>query len=254
MGTLAMLLTEPGRDDPALEMGLIVAAERSLRSRGAEVFYAGGHAPMDPFYRGLYGGSEFSGVLDSHAAFGRAVVRAGYQAVASTIVLEVDLARPDARDPKAPLLRRQARLDFVDDARLPGWWDALALGLFRPSQYTLVEKMLNVAVARAWTWEIAGGVGVSDGRSRTALIDLEVAPEFRRKGFGRHLVAEIVRRARSQGSDILTVQTSSENAPALALYASLGFEPIDSTTLYRLPAELAGRSRDSGGARPKSDN
>ncbi len=242
MGTLAMLLTEPGRDDPELEMGLIVAAERALRRGGAEVIYAGGHAPMDPFYRGLYGGGEFSGVLDSHVAFGRAVARAGYQPVARTIVLEIDLARPDARDPKAPLLRRQSRLDFADDARLPGWWDAVALGLFRPSQYVLVEKMLHVAIAHAWTWEIAGGVGLGDGRSRTALIDLEVAPEFRRKGFGRHLVAEIIRRARGQGSDILTVQTSSENAPARALYASLGFEAVDATTLYRLPAELAGRS------------
>jgi ribosomal protein S18 acetylase RimI-like enzyme len=242
MGTLAMLLTEPDRDDPELEMGLIVAAERALRCRGAEVFYAGGHAPMDPFYRGLYGGSEFSGVLDSHVTFSRAVARAGYQAVAKTLVLEVDLARPDARDPKAPLLRRQSRLDVVDDARSPGWWDALALGLFRPSQYTLIEKMLNVAIARAWTWEIAGGAGVGDGRSRTALIDLEVAPEFRRKGFGRHLVAEIIRRARNVSSEILTVQTSSENGPARDLYASLGFEQVDSTTLYRLPAELAGRS------------
>ena len=246
MGTLAMLLTEPDHDDPDLEMGLIVAAERHLRRGGAEVFYAGGHAPMDPFYRGLYGGSEFSGVLDSHVAFGRAAARAGYQAVARTIVLETDLSRPDARDPKAPLLRRQTRLDVLDDARPAGWWDALALGLFRPSQYTLVEKTLNVAIARAWTWEIAGGVGLGDGRSRTALIDLEVAPEFRRKGFGRHLVAEIIRRARTQNSDLLTAQTSSENAPALALYASLGFEQVDTTTLYRLPAELAGRSRISG--------
>lgn len=242
MGTVAMLLTEPGREDPELEMGLIVAAERALRQRGAKVFYAGGHAPLDPFYRGLYGGSEFSGVLDSHVAFGRAVARAGYQPVARTIVLETDLARPDARDPKAPLLRRQARLDVIDDARPAGWWDALALGLFRPAQYVLVEKMLNVAVARAWTWEIASGAGVGDGRSRTALVDLDVTSEFRRKGFGRHLVAEIIRRARNQGSEILTVQTSSENAPARALYASLGFEQVDTTTLYRLPAELAGRS------------
>jgi ribosomal protein S18 acetylase RimI-like enzyme len=245
MGTIAMLLTEPGRDDPELEMGLILAAERYLRRRGAEVFYAGGHAPMDPFYRGLYGGSEFSGVLDSHAAFGRALTRAGYQPAARTVVLEADLANPDARDPKAPLLRRQTRMEIADDARMPGWWDALALGLFRPSEYTLVEKTLNVRIACAWTWEIAGGFGVGDGRSRTALIDLEVVPEFRRKGFGRHLVAEILRRARSQNTEVLSVQTSSENAPALGLYASLGFEQVDTTTLYRLPAELAGRSRDS---------
>ena len=32
----------------------------------------------------------------------------------------------------------------------------------------------------------------------------------------------------------VAVATSSANQPALALYASLGFQPIDESTLYRL--------------------
>ena len=84
---------------------------------------------------------------------------------------------------------------------------------------------------------------MGDGRSRAGLIDLEVEPEFRRKGFGRHLVAEILRHVRHQNTDVLSAQTSSENAPALSLYRSLGFEPVDVATLYRLPAVLAERSR-----------
>ncbi len=242
MGTVAMLLIEPGRDDPALEQGLFAAAERYLRSRGAQVFYAGGQPPMDPFYRGIYGGSEFAGVLDSHSAFAVAARRAGYEPAARTIVLEADLAKPDPRDPKSPLLRRQARIEIADDARMSGWWDAQALGLFRPSRFTLVDRTVNAQIASAWTWEIAGGFGVGDGRSRTALIDLVVEPSLRRKGFGRHFVTEVMRRTREQNTDVLSTQTSAENAPALALYASLGFEPVDSATLYRLPAELAGRS------------
>lgn len=246
LGTVAMLVTEPGRDDPALEMGLFLAAERYLRGRGAEVFYAGGQAPMDPFYSGLYGGSEFAGILGSHAGFTRAALRAGYQPAAKTEIYEADLSRPEPRDPKAPLLRRQVRLVATEDARPLGWWQALAIGLFRPTRYELVDKVLHRPIARAWTWDIAGGSCVGDGRSRTGLIDLEVDPGSRQKGFGRHLVAEILRQVRAQNTDILTVQTSSENAPARALYASLGFEPVDTATLYRLPAELAARSRPEG--------
>lgn len=242
LGTVAMLVTEPGRDDPELEMGLFVHAERYLRSRGAEVFYAGGQAPLDPFYAGLYGGSEFAGILDSHPAFARAATRAGYEPAARTTILEADLARPEARDAKSLLLRRQLRLEVAEDARTPGWWGALAVGLFRPTRYDLIDKALNAPVATAWTWDIAGGYGVGDGRSRTGLIDVEVAPGHRRKGYGRHLVGEVLRLVRDQNTDVLTVQTSAENAPALGLYSSLGFEPVDSATLYRLPADLAGRS------------
>ena len=236
MGTVAMLLIQPERDDPELEVGLFREAERFLRSRGAKVIYAGGQPPLDPFYRGLYGGSEFAGVLDSHATFVRAALRAGYEPVAKTILLEADLSRPEPRDPKAPLLRRQSRLVITDDARMPGWWDAQALGLFRPSRFQLVERSVNAPIANAWTWEIAGGYGVGDGKSRTGLIDLEVTPDYRRKGFGRHFVAEIMRRVREQNTDVISTQTSAENLPALGLYASLGFDPVDSATLYRLPA------------------
>ncbi len=242
MGTVAMLVTEPNRDLPEVEMGLFLAAERHLRSLGAQVIYAGGRSPLTPFYWGIYGGSEFSGILGGHQAFHRAVQRAGYQPVAGSTILEVDLSQPEPRDPRAPLIRRQVRLDICDDALTPGWWEALAIGLFRPTRYMLIDKAVNQVVARAWTWDIAGGFAVGDGKSRTALIAVDVEPSHRRKGLGRHLVTEILRRAREQNTNVVAVQTDPENAPALGLYGCLGFEPVDSATFYRLPAELMGRS------------
>ena len=74
------------------------------------------------------------------------------------------------------------------------------------------------------------------------MIDLGVEPGFRRKGFGRHLVAEVMKRVREQGTEVLATQTSAENAAALGLYSSLGFAAVDSSTLYRLPADRAVRS------------
>ena len=55
--------------------------------------------------------------------------------------------------------------------------------------------------------------GRLDGRARTGLIDVEVAPEHRRKGYGRHLVAEILRQARSQWGEVVSVQTRSDQRP-----------------------------------------
>jgi ribosomal protein S18 acetylase RimI-like enzyme len=245
MGTVAMLLTEPSLDDAELVRLLCVEAERYLRRRGASVFYMGGQFPLNPFYWGIYAGSEFSGVLDSHASFIRAATRVGYEPVASTVLLEADLNQPEPRDARAFMLRRLYRTEVSEDAMTVGWWEAQAIGLFRPSAYRLANRETDQIVAHATTWDFAGGAGVGDGRSRLCLTDLEVDPEHRRKGLGRYLVAEILRNGRSQMNDVICAQTSVTNEAALSLYNSLGFEQVDTSTLFRLPAELATRSLEN---------
>ena len=83
--------------------------------------------------------------------------------------------------------------------------------------------------------------GRADGRSRVGLFGVEVAAGHRRQGFGRFLVSEILRLAREETTSLIEVQTMLTNAPALALYDSLGFRPLDESSLYRLPAHLLDR-------------
>ena len=198
--------------------------------------YAGGQYPLNPFYWGVYGGSEWSGILDSHVAFLRAVGRAGYKPVSTSVLLEADLSRPEPRDPRGFLLRRQTRVEVVEDALPATWWHALAVGDFRPTSYRLVSKDTDFEFARASTWDMTW-FGRRDGRARIGLIDMEVHVDHRRKGYGRHLVNEILRLARAQATAAVDVQTRSTNLPALALYQSLGFEPVETSTLFRLPGE-----------------
>jgi ribosomal protein S18 acetylase RimI-like enzyme len=245
MGVVAMLVLEPGLDDVELERGLLHAAEQYLRARGASVCYAGGQYPLNPFYWGLYGGSEYAGILGTHAAFHRAAARSGYQPVATTVLLEADLSRGELRDPKMAMLRRQVRFEMVEDVLPNGWWEALAIGLFRPTRLTLFNRADERIIGRATTWDIASGFGVGDGRPRLGLVNLEIEPDFRRRGFGRLLVSEVFRYAREQFAEIVCVQTSESNTAALELYQVLGFEPVDTSVLYRLAGE--GGSRDLGG-------
>ena len=65
MGTIAMLVVDPAAPDRELVFGLLSEAERYLRDRGAKVVYAGGVFPLNPFYWGIYGGSEGCGVLSA---------------------------------------------------------------------------------------------------------------------------------------------------------------------------------------------
>lgn len=243
LGTTAMLAADPAVDDPEIGPALLRETERYLRLRGAEVFYCGGQHPLNPFYWGLYGGGEFAGVLDGHSAFSLAAKAGGYQPVSRTVVLEADLAAPEPREPKLTVLRRSFRVEIEDDALPASWWDSLGVGLFRPTRFQLLDKSDNRSVAEAWTWDIAAGFAIGDGRSRTGLYRLEVAPAFRRRGLGRLLVIECLKHARQQRTDVLSVQTSTENLAAVGLYQGLDFQQVDTATLYRLPAELSERSR-----------
>jgi ribosomal protein S18 acetylase RimI-like enzyme len=234
LGSIAMLVVDPNRDDEALDRGLIAAAEAYLRDRGAQVIYAGGQAPVNPFYWGIYGGSECAGVLSSHVAFSRAALRAGYEPAATTVLLQADLGRPEPRDPKGVILRRQTHLEVADDTVAGGWWESAALGPFRPTIYRLVTRDDDRELAHASTWEMAG-FGRVDGRVHLGVYAVEVDREVRHQGYGRHLVGEVMRKARSQWNEVIDIQTRSTNLPALGLYESLGFVRIETATLYRKP-------------------
>ena len=232
LATIAMYATEPGVDDEEVDRGLFGAAEDYLRRRGAKVIYAGGQSPVDPFYWGVYGGSEFAGVLSSHVEFHRAALRSDYLPASSTVLLQAELVNPEPRDPKGVVLRRQTRVQVIDDATPPTWWESAAIGLFRPTLHLLLAKSDDRELARARTWEMAG-FGRVDGRVHLGLYAVEVAPKVRRQGYGRHLVGEIIRKARSQWNEVIDVQTRATNLPALGLYESLGFARVETATLYR---------------------
>lgn len=234
MGTIAMLVVEPGLDDPSLVSSLIDAAQAYLRSRGATVLYAGGLFPINPFYWGLYGGSEGAGVLSGHLGFHSALLERGYEPAATTVLLEADLGVPEPRDPRTAVIRRQTQIEFLDDSLPTDWWQNVALGDFQLLSARLLLKADGTLVARAQAWDMSW-FGREDGQTRIGLINVEVPPEHRRKGYARFLVSEIFRRARESLVGTVAVATSATNEPALALYASLGFQQVDEATLYRLP-------------------
>lgn len=244
IGTIGMLVVEPGAEDAELEAGLIGAAEQYLRDRGARVLYAGGQWPLNPFYWGLYGASEFAGILSAHQAFERAVQRAGYEPVAVSVVLEADLSAPEGREPRAPLIRRVARVEILEDVLPTDWWEALAIGEARLTRFELLGKADDTLLARATTWDMLW-FGRVDRVARLAMVNLEVPPDQRRKGHGRHLVGEILRQARAALLNAVVIQTSSTNLPALALYESLGFKRTETATLYRLPGSRTSTTADS---------
>jgi spermidine synthase len=72
--------------------------------------------------------------------------------------------------------------------------------------------------------EIVGmGRAISDGASDAYIQDVLVKPGFRRRGIGRRLVRELVRRVERGGLDWVGLIAEPGSS---RLYASLGFRPM----------------------------
>lgn len=88
---------------------------------------------------------------------------------------------------------------------------------------------------------IGAGLGVLSERW-LGIYAMITAPEARRHGAARAVVAALFACARAQGVEQAYLLVEQSNAPALALYAGLGFATV-ATYRYRLPAQPPSRER-----------
>ncbi len=56
-----------------------------------------------------------------------------------------------------------ARIEVTDDAMPTDWWEALAIGGFRPTRFRLLSKSDDRVLAHASTWDMSG-FGRRDGQ------------------------------------------------------------------------------------------
>jgi ribosomal protein S18 acetylase RimI-like enzyme len=70
--------------------------------------------------------------------------------------------------------------------------------------------------------------------------DLYVAPRYRRGGVARALLQHVAGVARAAGAARVSLQTETGNTPALALYASAGFQPVEGLALLSLDLASGG--------------
>lgn len=83
------------------------------------------------------------------------------------------------------------------------------------------------------------------GRPGLYLEDLFVKPEKRGKGYGRALLVELAKIARDRGCGRMEWAVLNWNEPAIKFYRTLGAEPMNEWTVFRLTrdeiAKLAGK-------------
>ena len=87
---------------------------------------------------------------------------------------------------------------------------------------------------------VAGYVGSQSVMGETDMMNIAVAPNYRRQGVAEALIAQLVQRLKEKGNHCLTLEVRASNAAAIALYEKLGFSQVGRRpNYYRSPKEDA---------------
>ena len=88
--------------------------------------------------------------------------------------------------------------------------------------------------------EVVGFAGMQQVLDEGYITNIAVAEACRRKGLGRAMLGALIDHCRESGASFLTLEVRQSNAPAIALYESMGFLPEGRRkNFYRQPTEDA---------------
>ncbi len=232
-GVICALGVRPAYRRRGIARELLRLAETYLAGRGATTILAGPAWPHNPFYFGLYGGSESTGFLASDADAEPFLVRHGYVCHAARRVLQRRLEEPmNVADARFLVIRRRFELIAQPHRGAGTWWRECVLGPIDLLDVLLRDKSSGEVVARAAAWEMLGFCQRWNAPS-VGIIDLEVRENLRRQGLARFVLVHLLRHVQEQFFALVEVQMSDRNEAALRLYDGLGFKPVDIGRVYR---------------------
>lgn len=211
---------------------LLLRAEQYLLSRGARRLFGGGQYPLSPFYYGLYGGSEPSGVLDSDSVGQRIFADNGYAPHLRSQVLHRELGsfRPVV-DRQQMQIRRQTNVEIAVDPPASSWWEAVMFEPFERTRCFIVPRDGGAPSASVQFWNMET-MTATLGVQAVGIVGLEVNNPRRRQGLAKFLLGEALRQLHAHGVTLAEVHVAESNEPALNLFRSLGFNQVDGSTLY----------------------
>lgn len=232
-GVISAVMIVPEWQRNGLGRALLGQAEEYLSQQGSEVIYAGGMRPVNPFYLGLYGGSELPGFLDSNEAARPFFENNGYSEVDRCLVFHKDLLDMKALvDRRFTFLRRKMRVHYVSDTGHDSWWWTSLMGPF--DRWKLEVRLIDTseAVAELSCWDMICFSRIWKQRT-VGIMDIQVAESWQGKGVGKFLLQELLVRLWDEGIQRVEVQTMLKNHRAIGLYKASGFKQVDQGMIYR---------------------
>ena len=213
--------------------GMLRRAEDYLRGGGAVELYAGGLKPLNPFYFGLYGGSNSPGFLESDPAMRPFFEARGYRDARRSFVLHRKLDSPlNLVDSRFSALRRRFDVQVMPRNRIGSWWQECMIGQLEQFEFRLDEKATGQPAARALYWEMEG-YGWRWNTPAAGVMDIQVRNDLRRQGVGKYLLAQLLRYLQEQYFGVAEVQVTEDMEAALKMFRAIGFAQVDVGYIYK---------------------
>ncbi|TKD26036.1 GNAT family N-acetyltransferase [Rhodobacter capsulatus] len=153
-------------------------------------------------------------------ALDAALADRGFEAFDPVVILTADLAALPREVPPVTAFAHWPPLAIAREI-----WAENGIGAAR--QAILDRAGTPKAVVLGRSRDRAAGAAFVATHGDTAMLHaLVVAPEFRRQGLARAILAEACRWAATEGAERLTLVVTKANVAALALYQALGMTPV----------------------------
>ncbi len=160
----------------------------------------------------------------------------GFATLARVVTLRKDEMTVPVTLPRNTLVRQARSTDLdaiveVDHAAFePDWW-------YGQTMFFRAMRGANRFVVAGQAEPVGYAFAHLSG-SHTHVTRLAVHPAHQRQGIGALLLADLIEHARSQGAELITLNTQTYNENSLRLYRRFGFMETDTVvTAFRRPIE-----------------
>ncbi|HUG90620.1 MAG TPA: GNAT family N-acetyltransferase [Planctomycetaceae bacterium] len=232
-GVICAVLVHPDFRRQGIGRSLIARAEDYLRRHGAVDLFAGPAEPRDPFFFGLYGGSQPAGFLESDPDAAPFFPAVGYEPLEKHAVYQRDLGRTsDPVSLRLMNIRRSTQLAIAHQRQSVSWWWITRFGRLDSVRFQLIPKGSSEPVAGVTVLGL--DLYLQKWQERTiGLAELTVVEPHRRQGYGQALVLEVCRRMREELVTRVEAHTPELHPAMPNLLASSGFTRVDTGVVYR---------------------
>ncbi len=232
-GVICAVVVHPDYRRQGIGRELVVRAEKYLKDKGATTLYAGPAYPRDPFYFGVYGGSQPAGFLLSDPDADPFFCRLGYEPVERHLVFQRDLReRGDPVSFRLMTIRRRTILQADTGPPNPTFWWLTRVDRLENVRFLLVPKPDGPPLATVTVVDLSLYRTKWEAQS-VGMLDLRVSESHKRQGYGQALIVETCRRLRQELVGLVEAHAPEQNAPAVALLESAGFAQVDTGIVYR---------------------
>ncbi len=232
LGVICAVVVHPDYRRRGIGRQLIAMAEKTLAESGTQVVHAGAAEPRDPYYFGLYGGSQPAGFLESDPSAAPFFQAIGYQPTTRNLVFQRDLN--ESRDPvnfKLAAVRR--KIDIAIDDRPGGenWWWITRKGRLDSLRFFLMPKGGGDPVAQVTAFGLDLYIPTWNERA-VGLTDLFVEEQHRGQGYALTLLGEVGKRLRQELITRLEAHAAEDNIAATSLLKAAGYSVVDTGVVF----------------------